>query len=139
MIRYLNAGTVNYPFHPHGSDERVVNKDGQPLQGAGGEDLSFLKYDIDVRPGQSIDALMDWRDVEQWNADDQPDPDAAARRSPTSCWSGTDTWFSESGYLGQKSALPSNITTTTSAASTTTWPTATRCSRPPTTARPSAG
>ena len=29
MIRYLNAGTVNYPFHPHGSDERVVNKDGQ--------------------------------------------------------------------------------------------------------------
>ena len=29
VIRYLNAGTVNYPFHPHGSDERVVNKDGQ--------------------------------------------------------------------------------------------------------------
>ena len=36
VIRYLNAGTVNYPFHPHGSDERVVNKDGQALAGADG-------------------------------------------------------------------------------------------------------
>ena len=76
VIRYLNAGTVNYPFHPHGSDERVVNKDGQALQGRRGQDLSYLKYDIDVQPGQTVDALMDWRDVEQWNADDQPDPDA---------------------------------------------------------------
>ena len=32
-IRYLNAGTVNYPFHPHGSDERVVNRDGQRARG----------------------------------------------------------------------------------------------------------
>ena len=37
---------------------------------------SYLKYDIDVEPGQTVDALMDWRDVEHWNADDQPDPDA---------------------------------------------------------------
>ena len=35
-IRYLNAGTVNYPFHPHGSDERVVNSDGRALEGPRG-------------------------------------------------------------------------------------------------------
>ena len=35
-IRYLNAGTVNYPFHPHGSDERVINKDGRRPRRADG-------------------------------------------------------------------------------------------------------
>ncbi len=57
-IRYLNAGTVNYPFHPHGSDERVINRDGHALQGPNGEDLSYQKYDLDVGPGQSLDVLM---------------------------------------------------------------------------------
>ena len=52
VIRYLNAGTVNYPFHPHGSDERVVNQDGRPLQGPTGQDLAYLKYDLDVSPGR---------------------------------------------------------------------------------------
>ncbi len=109
VIRYLNAGTVSYPFHPHGSDERVVNKDGQSLQGTGGEDLSFLKYDIDVRPGQSIDALMDWRDVEQWKPTTNPIPTQLPAITDQ-LLVGTDTWFSESGYLGQKNALPTNIT-----------------------------
>ena len=49
VIRYLNAGTVNYPFHPHGSDERVVNKDGQRARRARpARTSSYLKYDIDV-------------------------------------------------------------------------------------------
>ena len=39
----------------------------------------YLKYDLDVQPGQTVDALMDWRDVEHWNAADQPDPDPDPR------------------------------------------------------------
>jgi FtsP/CotA-like multicopper oxidase with cupredoxin domain len=109
VIRYLNAGTVNYPFHPHGSDERVVNKDGQAAQGAGGKDLSYLKYDIDVEPGQSVDALMDWRDVEHWNPTTNPIPTQLPAITDQ-LLVGTDTWFSESGYLGQKSSLPTSIT-----------------------------
>jgi hypothetical protein len=35
LVRYLNAGSVNYPFHPHGNDQRVITEDGQPVQGAG--------------------------------------------------------------------------------------------------------
>jgi FtsP/CotA-like multicopper oxidase with cupredoxin domain len=93
-IRYLNAGTVNYPFHPHGSDERVVNVDGQAQAGAGGEDLSYLKYDIDVQPGQSVDALMDWRDAEHWDPTSNP--------IPTTMPALTD--------LGHKGSLPANIT-----------------------------
>jgi FtsP/CotA-like multicopper oxidase with cupredoxin domain len=108
-IRYLNAGTVNYPFHPHGSDERVINRDGHALVGPSGEDLSYQKYDIDVGPGQTVDTLMDWRDVENWNATTNPIPTQIPAITDQ-LLVGTDTWFSESGYLGTKNALPKNIT-----------------------------
>ena len=108
-IRYLNAGTVNYPFHPHGSDERVINRDGHALQGPNGEDLSYQKYDLDVGPGQTLDVLMDWRDVEHWNASTNPIPTQIPAITDQ-LLVGTDTWFSESGYLGTKNALPTTIT-----------------------------
>jgi len=109
VIHYLNAGTVNYPFHPHGSDERVVNTDGQALAGTGDQDLSYLKYDIDVQPGQTVDALMDWRDVEHWNASSNPIPTTIPAITDQ-LLVGPDTWFSESPYLGTKGAVPTNIT-----------------------------
>jgi FtsP/CotA-like multicopper oxidase with cupredoxin domain len=108
-IRYLNAGTVNYPFHPHGSDERVVNKDGKALAGPNGEDLSYVKYDLDVQPGQSLDVLMDWRDVEGWNATTNQIPTQIPAITDQ-LLVGTDTWFSESPYLGTLNPLPSTIT-----------------------------
>jgi FtsP/CotA-like multicopper oxidase with cupredoxin domain len=108
-IRYLNAGTVNYPFHPHGSDERVINRDGHPLEGPAGQDLSYLKYDIDVGPGQGVDVLMDWRDVEQWNPATNPIPTQIPAITDQ-LLPGSDTWFSESGYLGTKNALPAYTT-----------------------------
>lgn len=107
-IRYLNAGTVNYPFHPHGSDERVVNSDGRALEGPQGQDASYLKFDIDVQPGQSADALMDWRDVEHWSAQDNPIPTALPAITDQ-LLVGPDTWFSESAYLGTKNPVPTNI------------------------------
>jgi len=109
VIRYLNAGTVNYPFHPHGSDERVVNKDGHALAGPAGQDLSYQKYDLDVQPGQTVDALMDWRDVEHWNALTNPIPTQIPAITDQ-LLVGTDTWFSESPYLGTKNPLPTTIT-----------------------------
>jgi FtsP/CotA-like multicopper oxidase with cupredoxin domain len=108
-IRYLNAGSVNYPFHPHGSDERVVNRDGHALQGPAGQDLSYQKYDLDVGPGQTLDVLMDWRDVEHWNATTNPIPTQIPAITDQ-LLVGADTWFSESGYLGTKNAVPSNMT-----------------------------
>ncbi len=107
-IRYLNAGTVNYPFHPHGSDETVVNQDGHALETPDGHDLSYTKYDLDVAPGQSLDVLMDWRDTEQWS-ETNPIPTQIPAITDQ-LLVGTDTWFSESPYLGTKNPLPSNIT-----------------------------
>lgn len=108
-IRYVDAGTQNYPFHPHGSDERVVTTDGQPMQSADGKDLSYNKYDLDVAPGQSLDVVFHWQDVEQWSASGNPIPTTIPTITDQ-LLVGTDTWFSESPYLGTKNALPSNIT-----------------------------
>ena len=109
VIRYLNAGRVNYPFHPHGSDERVINKDGHALAGTANEDLAYLKYDIDVMPGQTVDALMDWRDVEHWDPVTNPVPTELPVLTDQ-LLVGPDTWFSESPYLGHQGEFPSNIT-----------------------------
>ncbi|MDQ2757252.1 MAG: multicopper oxidase domain-containing protein [Actinomycetota bacterium] len=108
-IRYVNAGTQNYPFHPHGSDERVVTTDGQVMQGTGGQDLSYNKYDLNVAPGQSLDVVFDWRDVEQWNAADNQIPTQIPAITDQ-LLVGTDTWFSQSPYLGTKNAIPTFIT-----------------------------
>jgi hypothetical protein len=109
LIRYLNAGAVNYPFHPHGSDERVVNSDGHSTSGSDGSDQSYLKFDLDVQPGQSLDALMDWRDVENWNAATNPLPVDLPPLNDQML-PGADTWFNESGYLGVQGTYPGNIT-----------------------------
>lgn len=108
-IRYLNAGSTNYPFHPHGSDERVVNRDGRALEGPGHEDLAYKKYLLDVGPGQTLDVLMDWRDAEEWDPATNPIPTQIPVITDQDLV-GPDTWFSESGYLGEKNALPTNIT-----------------------------
>src|SRR6478752_2319070 len=81
-IRYLNAGSVNYPFHPHGSDERVVNRDGHALAGP---------------TGGTLDVLMDWRDVEHWDVATNPLPTTLPVITDQDLV-GPDTWFSESGY-----------------------------------------
>jgi FtsP/CotA-like multicopper oxidase with cupredoxin domain len=107
-IRYLNAGTVNYPFHPHGSDERVINRDGHALQGPNGEDLSYLKYDIDVGPGQSVDVLMDWHT--EYDAVSNPIPNNTIPTITDQLLVGSDTWFSESPYLGTQNPTPTTIT-----------------------------
>jgi len=31
MARYLNVGTDDYPFHPHGNNGLVIGRDGYPL------------------------------------------------------------------------------------------------------------
>jgi len=74
LVRYLNAGSVNYPFHPHGNDQRVITEDGQPVLGVNGTDASYDKFLIDIGPGQSADTLDQWVDAEHWNPQTKPDP-----------------------------------------------------------------
>ena len=100
LIRYLNAGSVSYPFHPHGSDEQLIARDGHVAQGPGGQDLSFSNFLIDVAPGQTADTLMVWKDAEHWNAASNPIPVPLPTLQDQMVGPGTETWFSEDPYLG---------------------------------------
>ena len=100
LIRYLNAGSVNYPFHPHGSDQRVVGRDGHPAAGPGGQDLSYTKFLVDVGPGQTVDTLMRWQDTEHWDPNGNPIPVELPHLQDQVVGPGTETWFSENPYLG---------------------------------------
>jgi len=100
LIRYLNAGSVSYPFHPHGSDEQLISRDGHPAQGPAGQDLSFSNFLIDVAPGQTADTLMTWKDAEHWNAATNPIPVPLPTLQDQLVGPGTETWFAENPYLG---------------------------------------
>jgi FtsP/CotA-like multicopper oxidase with cupredoxin domain len=100
LIRYLNAGSVSYPFHPHGSDEQLIARDGHPAQGPAGQDLSFANFLIDVAPGQTADTLMVWKDAEHWDAAGNPIPVPLPTLQDQVVGPGTETWFSEDPYLG---------------------------------------
>jgi FtsP/CotA-like multicopper oxidase with cupredoxin domain len=100
LIRYLNAGAVSYPFHPHGSDEQLISRDGRPAQGTAGQDLSFSNFLIDVAPGQTADTLMVWKDVEHWDPATNPIPVQLPQLQDQIVGPGTETWFNENPYLG---------------------------------------
>jgi FtsP/CotA-like multicopper oxidase with cupredoxin domain len=120
LIRYLNAGSEDYPFHPHGSSETVITRDGAPSVNAAGQDSTYDKYLIDVAPGQSVDAKMIWaneydpqgKKVSQGGScSDGTTADVGVCQALPSdiqlpqlqdqiVGPGTETWFSENPYLG---------------------------------------
>jgi FtsP/CotA-like multicopper oxidase with cupredoxin domain len=139
LIRYVNAGPVNYPFHPHGSSQRVFERDGQPVTTPNGtQDASQYKFLIDVGPGQTADTLERFDNVYDPAAPaaggapvgtcSSASPPAVTNPSiKTECASipsdiqlpqlqdqivgpGTETWFSENPYLGGKlNPIPNNM------------------------------
>jgi FtsP/CotA-like multicopper oxidase with cupredoxin domain len=67
-IHYINVGNEAYPFHPHGNNGLVIGRDGRPVAGAAGEDLSFEKFAINIGPGQTWDVIFKWYDAENYSA-----------------------------------------------------------------------
>ncbi len=67
LARYLNVGSEDYPFHPHGNNGLVVGRDGHPLAGSSGDDLSMEKFSINIGPGQTWDVLFKWYDAEHYS------------------------------------------------------------------------
>ena len=142
LIRYANAGPTNYPFHPHGSSQTVITRDGAAMHDADGNDASYGKFLLDVGPGQTIDALETGR----WSTH----PTAPMRKIPS------DIQLPQlqdqivgpgHGDVVQREPVPrrhrgrrphGHHPEQRNAASTTTSPTATRSTRRRTTARASA-
>ena len=107
LARYLNVGTEDYPFHPHGNNGRVIGRDGNPLEGTGGEDLSFEKFSINIGPGQTWDVLFKWYDAEDYDPVGNPVPVTV----PGLANSVIGTFYSGSPYLGKQETLPAGTPT----------------------------
>ena len=68
LIRYVNVGSQDFPFHPHGNNGLVIGRDGRPLEGPAGQDLSFEKFAVNIGPGQTWDVVFRWYDAESYDA-----------------------------------------------------------------------
>jgi FtsP/CotA-like multicopper oxidase with cupredoxin domain len=106
VARYVNVGFEEIPFHPHGNNGTVIARDGNPLEGPGGEDLSFEKFAINIGPGQTWDVLVKWYDAENYS-ESNPVPVTIpdiANQTIGMFWSG-------SPYLGVQGPLPPGVST----------------------------
>ena len=74
LARYINVGTEDIPFHPHGNNGLVIGRDGNPLESPTGQDLSFEKFAINIGPGQTWDVLVKWYDAEGYDEATNPVP-----------------------------------------------------------------
>jgi FtsP/CotA-like multicopper oxidase with cupredoxin domain len=104
MARYLNVGTEDYPFHPHGNNGLVIGRDGRPLEGPTGQDLSFEKFAINIGPSQTWDVIFRWYDAESYSPSN-PVPVTV----PSLADQSIGVFYSGSPYLGTKETLPPGI------------------------------
>ncbi|NNJ11507.1 multicopper oxidase domain-containing protein [Chloroflexales bacterium ZM16-3] len=101
LVRYVGAGTQDYPFHPHGNDSLVIGRDGRALVNASGADLSMYKFSIPVGPGQTWDITFDWKDDNNYSSSN-PIPVTVPQTANLT----VGPYWSGSAYLGSSGALP---------------------------------
>jgi FtsP/CotA-like multicopper oxidase with cupredoxin domain len=106
LDRYLSVGTVDYPFHPHGNNGKVIGRDGTPLANAAGDDMGFDKFAVNVGPGQTWDVLFNWEDAEDYSPS-QPIPAEEPNLQDVTIG----MFYSGSPYLGVQQELPPGVQT----------------------------
>jgi len=110
LVRFVNVGPVNYPFHPHADHDHQLGVDGAPLinpDTAGkSQDTTIDHFGFVIAPGQTTEATFSWYDAQQWSADTNPIvvpiPDQQSRFEGA-YWSG-------SPYLGVRQDLATGVT-----------------------------
>lgn len=111
-IRYLNVGTEEFPFHPHGNNGLVIGRDGGALEGprtvptVPGPDLSFEKFAINIGPGQTWDVIFKWYDAENYS-ESNPVPVTIPQVNNQEFG----MFYSGSPYLGKTGTLPPGAST----------------------------
>jgi FtsP/CotA-like multicopper oxidase with cupredoxin domain len=107
LERFINIGTEEYPFHPHGQNGLVIGRDGHALGDVGADDLSMEKFAVNIGPGQTWDVLFKWYDAEQYNATTNPVPVTI----PDMANQTIGMFYSGSPYLGTLGVLPPGVQT----------------------------
>jgi hypothetical protein len=106
LIRMINVGELNHPFHPHGNHLRQIAQDGRPFA----NDASAEHFGETIGSGQTEDFLLTWADQDFWDATARQFPNGVASidyRNLT--FKDGNTFFSGSAYLGRKGTLPTGV------------------------------
>jgi len=104
--RFINVGTEEYPFHPHGQNGLVIGRDGYPLEDSSGGDMSFEKFDVNIGPGQTWDVIFSWHDAEYYSTDNPVTVTVPDLANMT-----IGMFYSGSPYLGQMETMPPGVST----------------------------
>lgn len=59
-VRYMNEGLETHPMHLHGLPQRVIAKDGYPL------DAPYTEDNVLIAPGDRVDVLIEATDLGAW-------------------------------------------------------------------------
>jgi FtsP/CotA-like multicopper oxidase with cupredoxin domain len=105
LVRYLNAGSRNHPFHPHGQNGRVVARDASPLVEATA-DLSYETFSSTIGSGQTWDETYAFYDQEHFNPVDNLVPITIPQLQQQTLGPLGATYYSGTPYLGQQGKLP---------------------------------
>jgi hypothetical protein len=109
LIRMVNAGVDNHPFHPHGNHTTQIAQDGRQLTSPGGAPAFTEHFGETIGAGATEDFLLRWDDQDGFSpANPQPVPPPNYRDVT---FKDANTWYSGSPYLGYKGTLPAGTTT----------------------------
>jgi FtsP/CotA-like multicopper oxidase with cupredoxin domain len=105
LIRMLNAGLNNHPFHPHGNHTTLIAQDGRPLLSPSGAPATTEHFGETIASGQTEDFLLRWDDQDNWDPNTKPLPVPPPNFRDV-LFKDANTWYSGSPYLGYKGTLP---------------------------------
>ena len=109
LVRYLNAGELAFPFHPHGENGTVIARDASALVSSGGNDLSYETFAQTIGPGQTWDELYSYVNQEHFNPTTNPIP-VTIPQNQNLTFKDNATYYSGSPYLGFQGPLPVGTT-----------------------------
>jgi hypothetical protein len=109
LLRMINVGTVNHPFHPHGNHTREIAQDGRLLVSPSSGTASSEHFGETIGSGQTKDYTLRWDDQDKWNPNTQPLPVGPPNYRNVFFKDGN-TWYSGSPYLGYNGTLPTGTT-----------------------------
>jgi FtsP/CotA-like multicopper oxidase with cupredoxin domain len=102
LVRLLNVGLDNHPFHPHGNHTTQIAQDGRPV-------ARTEHFGETIGAGQTEDFLLRWDDADHWDPVANPLPVTQPNYRNLTFKDGN-TFYSGSPYLGYKGTLPTGTT-----------------------------
>jgi hypothetical protein len=115
LIRMVNVGVDNHPFHPHGNHTRLIAQDGRPLTSPAGGSASTEHFGESIGAGQTEDFMLRWDNQstdtsgssfnDDWDPNTNPLPVAQPNYRNLTFKDGN-TYYSGSPYMGYKGTLP---------------------------------